>query len=218
MNPHAKTPNLTELEKYGVNRVNQYEAIRQSLYDFQAYATAGTTQLQFFQVPKGQSGKTVADTNMTIAGMLPQPQYFLVETIEIYFYPGVEPGVEAAAAPTEPEFSNDMYALAKSGSLNYFIGSKTYLEEAPIGRFPPKTKQEGYAALHFAQAVAADQQMHIDYSAWCGRPYYINPQTMIPPNQNFNVSLNWPAAVATPSGTNGRIGIVLDGILYRQSQ
>jgi hypothetical protein len=214
----AKIPDLGQLMKYGVNRVGEYEATRQTLFDHQTYATAGITQMQFFQVPKGQGGKTIADTNMEIAGMLPQPKYFLIESVEIYVFPGVVPGNEAAAAPTETEFSNDMYTLAKSGSLKLFIGSKTYLEEAPIGRFPPKTKMEGYAALQFKQATAADQQMTIDYAAWCGRPYYVNPQLLIVPNQNFTVELNWPAVVATPSGADARIGVVLDGVLYRQSQ
>jgi hypothetical protein len=36
--------------------------------------------------------------------------------------------------------------------------------------------------------------------------------------QNFNITQNWPAALATPSGFNGRVGIKLDGLLYRNSQ
>jgi len=218
MNHLAKVPDLDQLMKYGVNRVGDYEATRQTLFDYQTYLAAGQTQMQFFQVPKGQATKTIADTNMEIAGMLPQPKYFLIESIEVYLYPGVSPGLEGAAAPAQTDFSNDMYDIAKSGSLKLFIGSKTYLEEAPIGRFPPKTKMDGYAALQFKQAVAADQQMTIDYAAWCGRPYYLNPQLLIVPNQNFTVELNWPAVVVTPSTTAARIGIVLDGILYRQSQ
>jgi hypothetical protein len=58
----------------------------------------------------------------------------------------------------------------------------------------------------------------MDYSRWGGRPYFINPQIMLAPTQNFNISLNWPTAVAMPSGQNGRIGIVLDGLQYRLSQ
>jgi hypothetical protein len=41
---------------------------------------------------------------------------------------------------------------------------------------------------------------------------------MLAPTQNFNVTLNFPTAVATPSGQNARIGVVLDGLLYRLSQ
>lgn len=214
-------PNLQELQSYAVNRKGQYEGIRQTLYDFQTYANAGQTSLTFFQVPVGQAGKTLADTNIEVAGSLPQPKHFLVESIEVYLFPGVDP-VTTLTTIAAPNFANDVYAVEQGGSLNFFIGSKTYLEEAPIGRFPPKTKLEveGAHALDFEQAVAADQEAQVstDYAVFCGRPYYINPATLLIPTQNFKVSLNWPTAVALPSGQDARVGIVLDGVLYRQSQ
>jgi len=212
-------PSLREVQRYNVNRKNAYEAIRQTLYDSATYANAGQTQLQFFQVPKGQNGKTVADTNMTSSGQLPQPQYFLVESIELLFLPGLDIVTNPAAAS---EFANDMYAVAKGGSLRYFIGSKTYLEEAPLGRFPPKTRLgvEGAHAVQELQAAAANaiNQLSTDYASWTGRPYFLDPPTLLPPNQNFDVSLNWPANVALPSGVDAKIFVILDGILYRQSQ
>lgn len=214
----GKIPTLSDLQQFDVNRRGEYEGIRQTFYDYNTYDSAGQTSLQFFQIPKGQGGKTIADTNMTSAGQLPQPQHFLVESIEILLFPGVLPVAEAAAAPTESEFTNDMYTVSKSGSLDFFIGSKSYLQEAPIGRFPPKTKMQPEFAVHFTQAVAADQQITMDYSAWVGRPYYLDPPVLLVPNQNWNVTLSWPTLVPLPSGEDARIGVVLDGILYRQSQ
>lgn len=218
-------PNLAELQSYAVNRKGQYEGIRQTLYDYQTYAGAGQTSLSFFQVPLGQAGKTVADTNIEVAGSLPQPKHFLVESIEIRFWPGVLPVISQTgvlATQAASNYTNDVETFSQSGSLNFFIGSKTYLEEAPVGRFPPKT----YVCADFAvsqtvnQAAAADQenQITMDLSYVKGRPYFINPATLLIPTQNFKVSLNWAAAVALPSTQDARIGVVLDGILYRQSQ
>lgn len=222
---HGAIPDLEQLQTYSVNRKGEYEGIRQTLYDFQTYAAAGQTSLQFFQVPLGQGGKTIADTNMDQAGSLPTPKYYLVESIEVYLFPGVNIGQSQNAAATtaaESEFSNDVYAVEQSGSLRYFIGSKTYLEEAPIGRFPPKTclKTEAAYSLQMKQTAAADEvtALTYDYAVFAGRPYYINPATLLIPTQNFKVSLEWPAAVALPSGQDARIGVVMDGILYRQSQ
>lgn len=212
-----KIPTLADLQQYDVNRRGEYEGIRQSLYDSATYATAGQTQLQFFQIPQGQSSKTIADTNMKAAGQLPQPQHFLVESIEIYLFPGVLPVIEDTTI-VESEFTNDMYTIAKSGSLDFFIGSKSYLEEAPLNRFPPKTKLEPHFGVHFTQAVAADQEITMDYAAWVGRPYYLDPPVLLVPNQNWNVNLSWPSVVPTPSGIDAKIFVVLDGILYRQSQ
>lgn len=209
-------------DQFAVNRVGDYEVTRQTLYDFQAYATAGATSFNFFQVPIGQGGKTLADTNMEIAGSLPSPKYFLVESIEIYLFPGVSPVTAgSASALVATNFANDMYALMKAGWLNFFIGSKTYLNEAPIGRFPPKSAKldTSFAAgSSIYAAAAATPSVQMDYAAWAGRPYFVNPQVMLAPTQNFNISLNFPTAVATPSGQNARIGIVLDGLLYRLSQ
>lgn len=215
-------PNLQELQAFGVNRQGQYEVVRQTLYDRQTYPTAGLTQLLFFQNPKGTGGRTAANTNIEVAGSLPQPKWFLVEAIEIHFYPGVNPGTSVTTA-AETEFTNDVYSvLTGLGFLNFFIGSKTYVEEAPLIRFPPKTRLNVNAAhaLQTKQAVAADAELQVstDYAAACGRPYFVDPEVLLIPNQNFNVSVNFPTAIATPSGQDAAIEVVLDGILYRQSQ
>jgi len=213
--------NMRDLERYSVNRAGQKEYVRQSFYDIQTYASAGQQQLLFFQVPKGQGSKTIADTNMEAAGSMPSPKQFIVESIEIRFFPGVLP-VTLAAALAESNFSNDVYTVAKSGSLKFFIGSKTYLEEAPIDRFPAKTRLETdfSVSLQRSQAAAADaeDQVSMDYAAMAGRPYRLDPKVVLEPTQNFSVELNWPAAVALPSGVDGRIGVFLDGILVRNSQ
>lgn len=221
----GQIPNLAELQAYAVNRKGQYEGIRQSLFDFQTYQAAGQTSLVFFQVPIGQGGKTIDDTNMDISGSLAQPKHHLTESIEIRFFPGVLPvtlTTGAGGSIAASNFSNDVYTFAKSGSLRYFIGSKAYLEESPLGRFPPKTKLDSeYAvALAQSQAIAADleNQISMDISYMCGRPYFINPATLLIPVQNFSVSTLWATAVALPSGEDARIGVVNDGVLYRQSQ
>lgn len=213
--PNNQVPNLQKLQQFAVNRQGQYEVVRQTLYDRVTYPTAGATSFLFFQNPKGSGGRTAADTNIEVAGSLPQPKWFLVESIEIHLFPGVSIGISGAAL-AESEFSNDVYSvLTGKGFLNFFIGSKTYVEEAPLIRFPPKTRL--YAESAYATTVAASQ-LSYDYAAACGRPYFIDPEVLLIPNQNFNVSLNFPTAIATPSGADAAIEVVLDGILYRQSQ
>lgn len=213
-----------QAQNYRVNRSQEYEVTRQSLYDFQTYDTAGQTSLTFFQTPLGQSGKTIADTNLEVAGSLPAPKYFLVESIEIHLFPAefpVQINNAAAVDAVLTNFSNDVYEVAKGGALDFFIGSKSYLQEAPLGRFPPKTRLNGWfgAALQTKQAIAADDGAQIvgDYAAFGGRPYFLDPyKILLAPTQNFNVRLTWPSAVAISD--DARIGVVLDGLLYRLSQ
>lgn len=209
---NANVPQLVDLQKFDVNRRGEYEGIRQSFYDFQTYPSAGSVLLTFFQVPIGQSGKTLNDTNMRSAGQLPQPQNFLVESIEIHFFPGVATSVVGGSAAASV-FSDEVYDVGKAGNLEFFIGSKDYLQEAPLLRFPPKTKLQVNPAV---ATTVTTSQLIIDYAAWVGRPYYLDPPILLVPNQNFDVKLRFNSAVAVSA--DARIGVVLDGILYRQSQ
>lgn len=206
---------LSDLQRYNVNRPGQEEGIWQPQYDYQTYATAGTTSMSFFQVPQGQGGKTIADTNIEQAGALPIPKRFLVQAIEVVFYSGVTPSTFGAGAAAN--YINDVHAIAKSGHLQFFIGSKAYLDEAPIGVFPASFGIGGFAAASDASTAAASQQTLVQYGRPVGRTYEITP-ILIPSQQNFKVILDWPAVVATPSGVDGRIGVRLLGTLYRNSQ
>lgn len=207
-------PNIAELAQYNVNRPGEIEATKSSLYDFQAYAQAGQTQLQFFNIPKGQSSKTLADTNMTTAGALPAPQSFLIQSIEIYFFPAGDPSILNSGSPIEN--INDVYDVAKSGWLELFIGSKPYLDEAPLLKFPPQCGLTGWAAIGGNATPSGVDSRIISYASFGGPIYDMRPPILLVPTQNFTVTLNWPTAVAISAAA--RIGINMQGILYRNSQ
>ena len=219
MSPN-KIPTLQELEKYNVNRPGAVEAVRQSLYDFQTYPSGGVSQLTFFQLPVGQAGKTLADTNMEAAGSLPSPKRFLIQSIEVFIIPDDDPG-RVANDPTLPYSQrtvNDTWIIGRAGYLKLFIGSKDYLTEAPIGRFPPKTHFALDAALADSTTAAATKLTSINIGRWSGRPYMLSPEILLQPTQNFNVTLNWPVAIPLSTSADARVGVILDGILYRNSQ
>lgn len=231
------TPTMADFAKFSVNRANAQEVIRQSLYDTLLYPTAGQTQLQFFALPLGQglsaapgnanNPKTRADTNMELAGQLPNPKALLVESIEVDFQPGSvataytfalqSPIVFAvAAAATVTAGMQDVNAFYNTGFLVLFIGSKEYLVEGPMGRFPPKCHREIDTSVVSNSATVGEVIVGIEKAV--GRPYYLEPPVLLAPTQNFNVTLNWPVAVATPSGFNGAVKVILDGYLGRLSQ
>lgn len=209
-------PTLEELQKYNVNRPGDLEGVKASLYDFQTYPLAGTTQLTFFQLPIGQSGKTKDDTNIEVAGSLPAPKRFLIECVEVYFFPGNTISRFAAAAAALPSQSDDTYQFSRNGYLDLFIGSKSYLTEAPIGRLPPTTGLKVESAVASNSATVGISKY--DYAVMGGQPYRLMPPILLVPTQNFNVTLNWKALIPLPSGLDARVGIVLKGILYRNSQ
>ncbi len=236
-----KIPPLSEVKAYEVNRRGEVEGVRQTLYDFQLYPLAGSLQLNFFQNPQGQgvtsspgaavgSAKTIWDTNMEQAGTLPNPKGFLVESIEVLYYPGnsgvantftQQPPYDFIAVPTDllplsAGGCSDVWNVLNAGHLQFFIGSKSYLDEAPLSRFPPKTFVGIDGAL--ASNSATTSSLALAAARSMGRPYFLDPPVFLMPTQNFRVTLDWAALTPTISTLNGRIGVVLDGFLYRNSQ
>jgi hypothetical protein len=153
---------------------------------------------------------------MTTAGLLPNPQRFFCTGIAIEFWPGTAPGVTGALTTTGLNW-NDVNAVAKSGYLKFSIGSKDYVIDGPIGKFPTTTRLAGAAAMADASTAGANLHSQVDYAVMAGQLYSLTP-FYIPSNQNFSVTLNWPNAVALPSTVAGRIGVRLEGYLFRLSQ
>lgn len=226
------------LQQNIVYQPGRNEVIRQSLYDYQVYPTAGFTQLQFFQLPIGQgicsqngalatNAKGIGDTNLRMAGTIPAGNRFRIETIELPFFagaistanrwaPAVINSFAAVAAATVGAASDDVQAFYSSGHLQLFILSKPYLDEAPLGRFPPKTNLRVSAAV--ASNSAPTGEVIVTTASMGGRPYVLKPEITLTPVMNFAVNLDWIVAVATPSGFNARVGCILDGILERAAQ
>jgi len=208
-------PPLDELQYYNPNRPDDVEGIAWSFYDSASYPAAGSTQLVFFQNPEGQNGKTLADTNMTNAGMLPSPQAFLVLGIQLFFFPGVRPST--LAAPGASAFVNDTYDFWTSNAwMSFSIGSKVYLQEAPLLKMPPPNGLAGFSAASDSTTPGTAHQFQIGYATAAGDPYEVNPPLLLPTTQNFKLSLNWPALA--PISAQAKIYCNLSGYLYRNSQ
>jgi hypothetical protein len=219
-----------------VTNPGQSEIIRQRLYDYQLYAYAGTTQLSFFQQPVGSgltsaigstvgAVKTLWDTNMTLGGTLPSGQAYMIESIEVVFFPGSVQTANtytpigmsvfnATAAASVNAALNDVNTFYQSGMLELNILSKNYLRETPTLAFPPKTNYNLDAAVASNSATTAEVALAQARAA--GRPYYIDPSISLQPAVNFEVVIKWPAAVAL--AFNARVGVILDGYFMRASQ
>lgn len=212
-----QAPNLQQLEAYNVNVEGQPEVIWQPLYDFQTYPAAGFTSLQFFAVPQGQGGKTFDDTNMELASALPVPINMAITSIEVIFFPGNAINAAGTAANLSGASNwNDAQAVHEAGHLSCVIGSKEYVLDAPLGRFPQSFRLAGGAAVASETTAGVGQQ--IDYAVFAGAIYNIVPLRLIS-QQNFRVDLVFSnGAVALPSTVDGRIGVQLNGFRYRLAQ
>lgn len=230
-------PNAADMARYRVTNPDQSEMVRQRLYDAQLYPTAGSTQFSFFALPIGQGitsapgatvgqAKTIFDTNLQIASTLPSGKAFLIESIEILFQPGTVaiantftmsiPSVFAvAAAAAIAGQINDVVSFYQSGLLTLNVLDKPYLQEY-VQAFPPKTYFEAVSAIATNSATVGE--LALVAGSWRGRPYIMEPPIALQPAVNFSVTITYPGAVATPSGFNGRVAVILDGYFYRASQ
>lgn len=229
-------PTAADFNARRVTNPSQSEVIRQRFYDYQLYATAGVSQLTFFSSPVGQgittavgatatTSKTLWDTNLELPNTLPSGKAFMIESIEVLFFAGsvsttntftlASPvlfnATPAAAVAAQLADVNSFY---QSGMLELNILSKNYLRETPLLAFPPK------ASFNYDVAFSGSGTAEVGAvnGRAAGRPYYINPEIALQPAVNFEVVCRWPAAVATPSGFNARVGVILDGYFMRASQ
>jgi len=229
-------PTAADFNARRVTNPGQSEIIRQRLYDYQLLSNSGSTQLSFFQQPVGSglttalggtvgAVKTLWDTNMTLGGTLPSGQAYMVESIEVVFFPGSvttsntytpigQSVFNATAAATVAAAANDVNTFYQSGMLEFNILSKNYLRETPLIAFPPKANFNLDAAL--ASNSATTGEVALLQARAAGRPYYIDPSISLQPAVNFEVVIKWPAAVAL--SFNARVGVVLDGYFMRASQ
>jgi hypothetical protein len=230
-------PSLADFRSFMVNQLGSVEVIRQSLYDTQLYPTAGQTRLAFFQLPIGQglsaspgnanAAKALTDTNMQLGGQLPAPQGFWIQSVEVDFQPGSvntantftiqPPTLTAAAAGVGIQCGeHDVNNFYNAGALALNIGQKVYLQEAPLLWFPPKCRFELDTAV--AQNSATTTLWGKVKMKAGGRPYILDPGLALMTSQNFDITLTWPVVVATPSGFNGAVRVILDGWLFRAVQ
>lgn len=232
------TPTLQDFANAKVTNNAMSEVVRQRFFDYLLYATAGVAQMTFFALPIGQgitsaqgavvgSPKTPWDTNLALGGQLPSGINYLVDSIEVLFMPGSSAAANtflpkvvqewaAVAATTLGNAVNDVNSFYQGGMLEFNILAKNYLRETPLLAFPPKAHFDGFSSA--ANNSATTSEVITQFMKAAGRPYYVEPRISLQSAVNFDVSLKWPAAVATPSGFNARVGVILDGYYMRASQ
>lgn len=203
--------------RWSVNQTDMMECISQPLYSYQSYPAAGAATLTFFQT-LATGSVTVEDTNMQAQGQLPAPQKFLIQGIGIDYLPGSSP-IQGPRADSAQSQANDFWAIMRRGELNLTIGSKPYLDMAPLMSLPVRAHINGALAMCSSTTPAAALQTVGSYAFSDGDVFKPIP-LLLEASQNFRVTIGFPGgAVAIPSAdASARIGVILYGSLYRPPQ
>lgn len=203
------SPGKEMMAKYGVNIPGKVEVIWQPLYDYQVYPAAGALNFTFFQTPIGQGGNTLSDTNMLASGQVPKGQTFVITAVQVELYPS---GDDIADPADLDVFLRDYYNVVTANArLELTIGSKPYLRQGPLIKFPPAQKIQAQASVGTGNAA----DVGISFAQGVGVPFEIVPLTLTS-NQNFDVAINFDAVQAIAN--EGKIGVTLQGYLFRNAQ
>lgn len=210
-----------------VTQLSAQDIIWDPLYDSANYiGTTGQLTINFYSTPQGQGTttapgatgtKTIQDTNMQSAGQLTAGNAFYMTGQELLFYPGENP--ELAASTASGNFVNDTYVFSKNGVLTLTIGSnRIYLQDGPLGMFPPATRLAvAFALATYTDTATATNILTSSYGVLSGEVYTIVP-LYLTANLGFQEVLSWSAQQALPSANNARIFSRLRGYLNRNAQ
>jgi hypothetical protein len=186
--------------------------ITQPIYDSVSFAAgAAFAQQTMFQQPRGQGGKTLAQTNMTSPGFLPNPQRLILRALRVF--------ISNNTVPT------DMANMLQNVSLQLTLGTKPYFQgfvgllSAGCGAMVTAAAQVGTAPAGSAPLFSTSNGVPDQRSVFTlNQPITIEQGETIQVLLNPDVAFNFAAAGANPSGVGTTLYVILDGDLYRGVQ
>lgn len=152
---------------------------------------ASDVDTTLFQTPKGNSGKTLEDTNMKAEGKLPSKQEFAIHAISVHCQPDVTKAL--------------LTTLLKDASFELVVGDKRYLE-CPLGKLVAGWGIEG---LTTGTSIELYHNGNGDPRAI----FTLSKPIEITADENFSVECHWKAA---PGAV--KFWVSLEGILTRPVQ
>jgi len=207
------------------NNLSTQDVVWWPLYDANNWTTGGQTLLQYYTSPVGQGTttapgatgtKTLADTNLQVAGQLPKGNDYFQTGLEFLMLPGDVIEQTLGAGATVNAFANDVYNAGKSGVVTEQVGSnRVYLQDGPLLNFPPSARLFVAAAAGGSSTAGTQSVFDSVYASWVGDPYEITP-IYIEATQAFQVAVQWPAAVTLVA--TARLYARMRGYLIRNAQ
>lgn len=188
---------------------DNWEIIRQPLYDRVQYPAAGTTNLSFFSnglgstttlISAGVSGsriKTLRDTNMQQSGVMSMKGYVILGITIGYIPLSVSPGSSGSSFTTTGaayNFEADKYAIATDSYLEIKFIDKPYWQ-SPVIFIPSPFESMGSKAIAAATTVTTNALLStITGPGGYGpgnmnNPALIDPPFLLMPNENFTVNM-----------------------------
>jgi hypothetical protein len=209
------------------------EIVNLPLFDSQLYPLAGTAgAITFFTTgigqgktsQSGQTGtKTALDTNLNANGQLSAPNGFFATHLELDVLPGSVTTTDTWTIQSPVGFATDDTALVQAGAIDanailssglvtLTVNSRIFVQDAPLYKFKPQNQIRLDSSVANVSATTPgeviQQKLYVE-----GDCYPILPGLFLQYGVNFQVSVQWGAAVAVVN--NAKIMARLRGFLFR---
>lgn len=218
-------------QRYGVIDYSRWQAIRWQWYSYVTYsATTAPSELNFFGQVAGQTGVTLADTNLPKAGSFGQT-HFLLKTISTDIRLGnndVDGFTLANQATLDRRAiaSDFLNGFVQAGVLEFSIGARPFATiPKPFMYAPPPGNDVDYENSYAPQILAmpttgTTQVTGVPFATQTrnrNNVYVMDPNILIEAEQQFAVKLSYPSGAipiiaadtaVPPAAPNG------DGVVY----
>ena len=185
-------------------RATDLEAIPHVFDDVQAFTSATTTVLRFFQAVQA----TVDLGNFLAAGQLPDPMWFQP------FYFGCDPLIlPTTAAATVVGAPDDMHRLVYTTrpTINFAIAQKPYIQDIPLSFLHGSGGAVAPAGIAVGPLVLGQVANNsIPDGGWCTYGSFV-----IPPKQNVSAVVTW-SAVVTINASPVNVRLWMAGVWFRR--
>jgi len=222
-------------QRFGSADYSDWQYLRKRFYSYVNYPTAGASTFSFFGFAQGSAAGTTPEyTNMPKAGSFGQ-QHFWIRSISCVVKFDVVDITDWTGADATAVFSDYWLGFVQAGYLQFNINARPWLQlPVPFLYLPPFDGREvvqsnGIAALTLTEGTPNVLNAYVTAPPWATQTtekdgiYTFDPPPLIEAEQGFDISINFPSGlvpqISTTTAPSGiRIGVILDGVLYRPLQ
>jgi hypothetical protein len=193
----------------------QLRKLTQPIYDTNILQNGAATALtQFFRLPVGNLmpvtavAKTLADTNMTAAGYIGNPEHFDLESFNFEYFIHDPTNVGPVVA--------DSILLYQQSVFTFFFGVNRPWLRVPLSQIPNGVALTGTFADGDVTANTAAMWTHLGRARVDSvYEFTVAGQSIaIRPNESFQVDLTWPNGAVTWTAASSRARVYLNGSFY----
>lgn len=224
--------------RYGTYARGQLQSQRKQFWSFIDYANGGSTYTFFGSALGDQATPNLQRTNIPVQSSFGTSS-FLIKSISTTLYIPSDSSFGIDYANTVTTYATDatsglwadlVNGFAQAGILTLTVGAKKFIQiPKPFLYAPPADGRSDLTATRLLATATPTYSVgapNAELKRRAEEMYAVDPELYIDFQENFRVSIDFPAGAVTRIGTtslpssagNLYIGVVLDGVEFRPVQ